>query len=161
MVGSLSINPKSTTMKTKTLKAGTIVQLHGIPVELVSATTVKTASGNWDVISSSAAEMGRKGGSKSSEAKAAAVRDYLESDIPEGYETSEYSVVEIKIEDSYYAILADDGFGPAYGVGTTLEEAALDAAESGFGDDNTTWIRITKDSFDAIKAGNPDAVIKA
>lgn len=62
-------------MKTKTLKAGTIVQLHGIPVELVSATTVKTASGNWDVISSSAAEMGRKGGSKSSEAKAAAVRE--------------------------------------------------------------------------------------
>lgn len=38
-------------MKTKTLKAGTIVQLHGIPVELVSATTVKTASGNWETMS--------------------------------------------------------------------------------------------------------------
>lgn len=62
-------------MKTKTLKAGSIVHLHGIPVELVSATKVKTASGNWDVISSSAAEMGRKGGSKTSEAKAAAVRE--------------------------------------------------------------------------------------
>jgi len=62
-------------MKTNTLKAGTIVQFHGIPVELVSATKVKTASGNWDVISRSAAEMGRRGGSKSSEAKAAAVRE--------------------------------------------------------------------------------------
>lgn len=38
-------------------------------------------------------------------AEADEVRDYLESDIPEGYETSEYSVVEIEIEDSYSLVL--------------------------------------------------------
>jgi len=61
-------------MKIKTLKAGTIIQMHGIPMALVSAIKVKTSSGNWEVISSSPAEMGRKGGMQTSEAKAAAAK---------------------------------------------------------------------------------------
>ena len=65
-------------MKIKTLKAGTIVQMHGIPVELLGTVKAQTAKGNWGLIDSGikerAKQMGRKGGLQTSEAKAAAVR---------------------------------------------------------------------------------------
>jgi len=65
-------------MKIKTLKAGTIVQMHGIPVELLGEVKAQTAKGNWSLIDSGikerAKQMGRLGGKKTSKAKAAAAR---------------------------------------------------------------------------------------
>jgi len=66
-------------MKIKTLKAGTIVQMHGIPVELLGEVKAQSSKGNWTMIDSGikerAKQMGRKGGLQTSEAKAAAVRE--------------------------------------------------------------------------------------
>lgn len=63
----------------KTLKVGTIVQMHGIPVELLGEVKAQTAKGNWGLINSGikerAKQLGRKGGLRTSEAKASAVRE--------------------------------------------------------------------------------------
>lgn len=37
-------------MKTKTLPAGTIVHINGLPVELTQDTQAQTAEGNWEMI---------------------------------------------------------------------------------------------------------------
>lgn len=60
----------------------------------------------------------------------------------------------------YIAIIADDKSGPAYGVGTTEQEARSMAAESGFGDEGIA-VEITEESYNTILAGNPDAVTLA
>ena len=60
----------------------------------------------------------------------------------------------------FIAIIADDKSGPAYGIGTTEAEARADAAESGFGAEGIA-IEITEESYNAIRAGNPDAVTEA
>lgn len=62
--------------------------------------------------------------------------------------------------ETYIAIIAEDKSGPAYGVGTTEDEARAEAREYGFGEDGIA-IEITKESFEAIRDGNPDAVTEA
>ena len=59
----------------------------------------------------------------------------------------------------YFAIIAEDKSGPAYGAGISEAAARRMAQESGF-DDSGTCIEITGDSFDAIMDGDPDAVVE-
>ena len=61
----------------------------------------------------------------------------------------------------YYAVLAADLQGPAYGTGTSPEAAYQDAINSGFEtgeeSDAETCIEITEASYIEIGNGNPDA----
>tara|TARA_R110000824_G_scaffold25876_1_gene89736 strand:- start:717 stop:905 length:189 start_codon:yes stop_codon:yes gene_type:complete len=57
-----------------------------------------------------------------------------------------------------YAIIAKDLCGPAYGIGTTEDEARRDAVEAGFPENAGISVEITESSFQAIKSGDPDAV---
>jgi hypothetical protein len=57
----------------------------------------------------------------------------------------------------YYAVMAEDRQGPAYGVGETETEAKQNAKQWGF-DDSGIVIEITEDSYAKILAGDPQAV---
>jgi len=57
----------------------------------------------------------------------------------------------------YYAVIAEDRQGPAWGVGETEAEAREDARQSGF-DDSGIVVSITEASYAMIREGNPDAV---
>ena len=81
---------------------------------------------------------------------------------PEGWETAgEMDAEPVSPEERYYAIVAADKSGPAYGVGETPDEAAEDAVKSGFVSpgnmDEVRTIEITPMSYAAVKAGNPHA----
>ena len=59
----------------------------------------------------------------------------------------------------YYAVTSKDGSGPAWGIGTTPEEALSDARKWVGGDlDDVKICEITQDSYQRIAAGNPDDV---
>ena len=59
----------------------------------------------------------------------------------------------------YFAAIADDGWGPALGIGTTKEAAMVEPLEYTGGDaTGIRVIQITERSYNAIRAGNPDAV---
>jgi hypothetical protein len=57
----------------------------------------------------------------------------------------------------YYAAIAEDREGPAWGVGETKDEAKENARQWGF-DDGGVVIEITEDSYAKILAGDPQAV---
>ena len=61
----------------------------------------------------------------------------------------------------YYAVVAADLQGPAYGIGTSEGEAYESAGEYGFEtgpeSDTETCIEITRESYLAVANGNPDA----
>lgn len=59
----------------------------------------------------------------------------------------------------YYAVIAEDREGPAYGVGESEAEAREDARRSGFGDSGIV-IAITELSYQMIREGEPQAVIE-
>jgi hypothetical protein len=59
----------------------------------------------------------------------------------------------------YYAIIAEDREGPAYGVGMDEDEARANARIYGFGDSGIL-IEITADSYAKIQAGDPQAVVE-
>lgn len=58
------------------------------------------------------------------------------------------------------AILAEDGSGPAYGVGFSEDAARVDAIAWGFDCNDGDAVAITHDSFLRIIDGDPDAVEK-
>ena len=68
------------------------------------------------------------------------------------------SLVHIK-QPKYYAIIAEDREGPAYGVGTDEADARANARIYGFGDSGIL-IEITADSYAKIEAGDPQAVVE-
>lgn len=59
----------------------------------------------------------------------------------------------------YYAVIAEDREGPAYGVGESEAEAREDAKRWGFGDSGIV-VGITELSYQMIRDGNPQAVIE-
>jgi len=59
---------------------------------------------------------------------------------------------------TYIAIINEDKSGAAYGVGENEEIARNMAVESGFDREDGIAIQITEESYQAILAGNPDAV---
>lgn len=70
--------------------------------------------------------------------------------------------VELVLPARYYAIVAADRSGPAYGVGESPDEAWKHTAVSGTpfpnaGETQTVAVEITPMSYAAVKAGNPDA----
>jgi hypothetical protein len=52
-----------------------------------------------------------------------------------------------------YWVAVTDATSPAYGLGHTMLEALVDAKAKGYKQINA--IEITKDSFEAVKRGNP------
>ena len=68
------------------------------------------------------------------------------------------SLVHIK-QPQYFAIIAEDREGPAYGVGTDEADARANARIYGFGESGIL-IEITADSYAKIQAGNPQAVVE-
>ena len=68
------------------------------------------------------------------------------------------SLVHIK-RPQYYAIIAEDREGPAYGAGMDEDEARANARIYGFGDSGIL-IEITADSYAKIQAGDPQAVVE-
>lgn len=66
------------------------------------------------------------------------------------------SLVHIE-QPQYYAIIAEDREGPAYGVGTDENEARVNARIYGFGDSGIV-VEITAESYAKIEAGDPQAV---
>ena len=65
--------------------------------------------------------------------------------------------LEVQPKPRYYAIIAEDKEGPAYGVGTDEDDARANARVYGFGDSGIL-IEITADSYAKIQAGDPQAV---
>ena len=65
--------------------------------------------------------------------------------------------LEVQPKPRYYAIMAEDKEGPAYGVGTDEDDARANARVYGFGDSGIL-IEITADSYAKIQAGDPQAV---
>lgn len=59
------------------------------------------------------------------------------------------------MKHQFYAIVSIDKSGPAYGVGTTEDEARQDAARWGF--ECGIAVPITCESYEAVLLGNPDA----
>lgn len=57
----------------------------------------------------------------------------------------------------YYAIIAPDGDGPAWGIGHTPSGACSDCLQWGFDPAGGRVIEITAASYAAIEEGNPDA----
>lgn len=58
----------------------------------------------------------------------------------------------------FFAVLASDLNGPAYGVGVSEDEAKTEAIKWGFDLNNVAVVKITAESFQKIQDGNPDAV---
>ena len=65
--------------------------------------------------------------------------------------------LEVQPKPRYYAIMAEDKEGPAYGVGTDEDDARANARIYGFGDSGIL-IEITADSYAKIMAGDPQAM---
>jgi hypothetical protein len=65
--------------------------------------------------------------------------------------------LEVQPRPRYYAIMAEDKEGPAYGVGTDEDDARANARVAGF-DDGGVLVEITADSCAKIMAGDPQAV---
>ncbi len=65
--------------------------------------------------------------------------------------------LEVQPRPRYYAIMAEDKEGPAYGVGTDEDDARANARVAGF-DDSGVLVEITADSYAKIMAGDPQAV---
>jgi hypothetical protein len=68
--------------------------------------------------------------------------------------------LEVQPKPRYYAIIAEDKEGPAYGVGTDEDDARANARVYGFGDSGIL-VEITADSYAKIIAGDPQAVEEA
>ena len=68
--------------------------------------------------------------------------------------------LEVQPKPRYYAIIAEDKEGPAYGVGTDEDDARANARVYGFGDSGIL-VEITADSYAKIMAGDPQAVEEA
>lgn len=61
-------------------------------------------------------------------------------------------------EPEYIAIVNEDETGPALGVGTSVEAAWYDAGIWGIKDrDGCKAVGIRRETYEAIRAGNPDA----
>jgi hypothetical protein len=65
--------------------------------------------------------------------------------------------LEVQPKPRYYAIMAEDLNGPAYGVGTDEDDARINAQDAGFGGSGKL-VEITADSYAKIMQGNPQAV---
>ena len=57
----------------------------------------------------------------------------------------------------YIAIIDDDLAGPVWGIGSNEKEARTDAGKWGFPSEEGVAVEITRSSYKAIEAGNPDA----
>lgn len=58
-----------------------------------------------------------------------------------------------------WAIVGEDLSGPALGVGPTEDDAWADAAKWGTRDQGgVRAVRITRESYDRVQSGNPDAI---
>jgi hypothetical protein len=61
------------------------------------------------------------------------------------------------MKTKYYAVVNEDGSGPAFGIGTTPRHAELDAKKWTDMLDGTKVVEITPEAHAAVTAGNPDA----
>jgi hypothetical protein len=61
------------------------------------------------------------------------------------------------MKTKYYAVVNQDGSGPAFGIGTTPTEANRDAQQWTDNLAGTKVAEISPAAYEAVKAGNPDA----